>query len=69
MVSCLYRLILSADATDNTRYQTVFHDPKIASVTAPTASLHLMKGTLAMLRDKGINTSLILHVGAGTCTQ
>ncbi len=57
-----------ADATDNTRYQTVFHDPaKLASVAAPTASLHFDEKVLAMLADKGINTAFVtLHVGAGT---
>lgn len=57
-----------ADETDNTRYQTVFHDPaKLASVAAPTASLHFDEQVLAMLTDKGINTAFVtLHVGAGT---
>ena len=57
-----------ADATDNTRYQTVFHDPaKLASVAAPTASLHFDEQVLSMLNDKGINTAFVtLHVGAGT---
>lgn len=57
-----------ADTTDNTRYQTVFHDPaKLASVAAPTASLHFDDTVLKMLADKGINTAFVtLHVGAGT---
>ncbi len=57
-----------ADETDNTRYQTVFHDPaKLASVAAPTASLHFDEQVLAMLADKGIHTAFVtLHVGAGT---
>ena len=57
-----------ADATDNTRYQTVFHDPaKLASVAAPTASLHFDDTVLEMLAAKGINTAFVtLHVGAGT---
>ena len=57
-----------ADKTDNTRYQTVFHDPaKLASVAAPTASLHFDEKVLSMLKDKGINTAFVtLHVGAGT---
>ena len=57
-----------ADETDNTRYQTVFHDPaKLASVAAPTASLHFDEQVLKMLSDKGINTAFVtLHVGAGT---
>ena len=57
-----------ADATDNTRYQTVFHDPaKLASVAAPTASLHFDEKVLSMLNDKGINSAFVtLHVGAGT---
>ncbi|ALF59066.1 tRNA preQ1(34) S-adenosylmethionine ribosyltransferase-isomerase QueA [Psychrobacter urativorans] len=57
-----------ADATDNIRYQTVFHDPaKLASVAAPTASLHFDDGILERLAAKGINTAFVtLHVGAGT---
>ncbi|MGO2997866.1 MAG: S-adenosylmethionine:tRNA ribosyltransferase-isomerase, partial [Moraxellaceae bacterium] len=57
-----------ADDTDNTRYQTVFHDPdKIASVAAPTASLHFDEAVLSKLDEKGINTAFVtLHVGAGT---
>lgn len=57
-----------ADDTDNTRYQTVFHDPaKLASVAAPTASLHFDETVLSKLAAKGINTAFVtLHVGAGT---
>ena len=57
-----------ADDTDNTRYQTVFHDPaKLASVAAPTASLHFDESVLNQLTEKGINTAFVtLHVGAGT---
>ena len=57
-----------ADETDNTRYQTVFHDPtKLASVAAPTASLHFDESVLSKLAAKGINTAFVtLHVGAGT---
>ena len=57
-----------ADATDNTRYQTVFHDPaKLASVAAPTASLHFDDMVLEKLAAKGIQTAFVtLHVGAGT---
>ena len=57
-----------ADETDNVRYQTVFHDPtKLASVAAPTASLHFDDKVLQQLEDKGVNTAYVtLHVGAGT---
>ncbi|MBE0442235.1 MAG: tRNA preQ1(34) S-adenosylmethionine ribosyltransferase-isomerase QueA [Psychrobacter sp.] len=57
-----------ADETDNTRYQTVFHDPtKLASVAAPTASLHFDESILKKLAEKGIKTAFVtLHVGAGT---
>ncbi|MDO5652112.1 MAG: tRNA preQ1(34) S-adenosylmethionine ribosyltransferase-isomerase QueA [Moraxella sp.] len=57
-----------ADDTDDTRYQTVFHDPaKTASVAAPTASLHFDDDTLQALQNKGINIAFVtLHVGAGT---
>lgn len=57
-----------ADETDNERYQTVFNDPeKLASVAAPTASLHFDDTVLNQLKQKGINTAFVtLHVGAGT---
>ncbi|WP_182406727.1 tRNA preQ1(34) S-adenosylmethionine ribosyltransferase-isomerase QueA [Psychrobacter sp. GP33] len=57
-----------ADETDNVRYQTVFHDPaKLASVAAPTASLHFDDGILQRLANKGVQTAFVtLHVGAGT---
>lgn len=57
-----------ADDTDDTRYQTVFHDPaKEASVAAPTASLHFDDDTLQALKDKGVEIAFVtLHVGAGT---
>lgn len=57
-----------ADDNDETRYQTVFHDPaKLASVAAPTASLHFDDNILQRLKDKGVNTAFVtLHVGAGT---
>ena len=58
----------TADDTDDTRYQTVFHDPaKQASVAAPTASLHFDDETLERLADKGVEIAFVtLHVGAGT---
>lgn len=57
-----------ADDTDDERYQTVFYDPaKVASVAAPTASLHFDDALLQVLKDKGIETAFVtLHVGAGT---
>lgn len=57
-----------ADDNDEHRYQTVFHDPnKLASVAAPTASLHFDDKILAQLKEKGVNTAFVtLHVGAGT---
>ena len=57
-----------ADDNDETRYQTVFHDPtKLASVAAPTASLHFDDNVLAAFKSKSINTAFVtLHVGAGT---
>lgn len=57
-----------ADETDSERYQTVFHDPtKIASVAAPTASLHFDDELLNKLKAKGIELVFVtLHVGAGT---
>ncbi len=57
-----------ADATDESRYQTVFNDPnKTASVAAPTAGLHIDDALLAALTAKGIQIAYVtLHVGAGT---
>lgn len=57
-----------ADDTDNQRYQTVFHAPeKLASVAAPTASLHFDEALLKQLQDKGVQFAFVtLHVGAGT---
>ena len=57
-----------AEEIDTERYQTVFNDPsKIASVAAPTASLHFDEALLAKLKAKGIQTTFVtLHVGAGT---
>ena len=57
-----------AEAIDTERYQTVFNDPtKLASVAAPTASLHFDQDLLEKLAAKGIQKSFVtLHVGAGT---
>ncbi|MGF6776451.1 tRNA preQ1(34) S-adenosylmethionine ribosyltransferase-isomerase QueA [Paraburkholderia sp. GAS334] len=54
------------DATDETRYQTVFAQNP-GAVAAPTAGLHFDASLLARLDDKGIErATLTLHVGAGT---
>lgn len=57
-----------AEDIDTLRYQTVFNDPnKIASVAAPTASLHFDEALLKKLEEKGIQKTFVtLHVGAGT---
>lgn len=57
-----------AEEIDTERYQTVFHDPqKIASVAAPTASLHFDQDLLEKLAAKNIQKTFVtLHVGAGT---
>ena len=57
-----------AEAIDTERYQTVFNDPtKLASVAAPTASLHFDDELLQKLADKGVQKTFVtLHVGAGT---
>ena len=57
-----------AEAVDTERYQTVFNDPtKLASVAAPTASLHFDEALLSKLEQKGIKKAFVtLHVGAGT---
>ncbi len=57
-----------AEEIDTVRYQTVFNDPtKLASVAAPTASLHFDQELLNQLEQKGVNKAFVtLHVGAGT---
>ena len=57
-----------AEEIDSVRYQTVFNDPtKLASVAAPTASLHFDENILEQLEQKGILKAFVtLHVGAGT---
>lgn len=57
-----------AEEIDTVRYQTVFNNPeKLASVAAPTASLHFDQALLEALAAKGVNTAFVtLHVGAGT---
>lgn len=55
-----------AEASDATRYQTVYahHD---GSVAAPTAGLHFTPEVFSHLKQRGIDTEYItLHVGAGT---
>jgi len=57
-----------AEEIDTVRYQTVFNNPeKLASVAAPTASLHFDQALLQALAEKGVETAFVtLHVGAGT---
>lgn len=57
-----------AEEIDTLRYQTIFNDPtKLASVAAPTASLHFDEDLLKKLEEKGIQKTFVtLHVGAGT---
>ena len=56
----------TADAFDETRYQTVYsREP--GAVAAPTAGLHFDEALLATLKQKGIAFAYVtLHVGAGT---
>ncbi len=55
-----------AEASDETRYQTIFAKEE-GSVAAPTAALHFTEGVLQSLKEKHIDTALVtLHVGAGT---
>jgi len=51
---------------DRERYQTVYaREP--GSVAAPTAGLHLTRGLLDRLRQRGVETAeVVLHVGIGT---
>jgi S-adenosylmethionine:tRNA ribosyltransferase-isomerase len=56
----------AADATDESRYQTVYAK-NAGAVAAPTAGLHFDEDMLTQLRQKGINIAYVtLHVGAGT---
>lgn len=56
----------TADAFDETRYQTVYAKTP-GAVAAPTAGLHFDEALLAKLKAKGINFAYVtLHVGAGT---
>ncbi|KVG33162.1 tRNA preQ1(34) S-adenosylmethionine ribosyltransferase-isomerase QueA [Burkholderia ubonensis] len=54
------------DATDETRYQTVYASNP-GAVAAPTAGLHFDESLLAKLDAMGVErATLTLHVGAGT---
>jgi S-adenosylmethionine:tRNA ribosyltransferase-isomerase len=56
----------SADAEDDSRYQTVFAK-EFGAVAAPTAGLHFDEAMLATLSKQGIHAAYVtLHVGAGT---
>lgn len=56
----------AADATDDSRYQTVFAK-HAGAVAAPTAGLHFDERLLQSLMDKGVHVRYVtLHVGAGT---
>lgn len=55
-----------ADATDDSRYQTVFAK-HAGAVAAPTAGLHFDEALLQALTQKGVEIAYVtLHVGAGT---
>jgi len=54
------------ETSDRERYQSVFARVP-GAVAAPTASLHFDTGVLAVLAERGVETTqLTLHVGAGT---
>ncbi|WJF89799.1 tRNA preQ1(34) S-adenosylmethionine ribosyltransferase-isomerase QueA [Paraburkholderia bonniea] len=54
------------DATDETRYQTVFAQNP-GAVAAPTAGLHFDSALLNQMEARGVErATLTLHVGAGT---
>jgi S-adenosylmethionine:tRNA ribosyltransferase-isomerase len=56
----------AADASDETRYQTVYGRVP-GAVAAPTAGLHFDEALLARLAEAGVETAMVtLHVGAGT---
>jgi S-adenosylmethionine:tRNA ribosyltransferase-isomerase len=53
-------------ATDETRYQTVFASQQ-GAVAAPTAGLHFDQALLDQLQAQGVHVTYVtLHVGAGT---
>ncbi|QIK81335.1 tRNA preQ1(34) S-adenosylmethionine ribosyltransferase-isomerase QueA [Lysobacter sp. HDW10] len=59
-------IVREADASDATRYQTVYAKTP-GAVAAPTAGLHFDDALLARLQAKGVQTDFVtLHVGAGT---
>lgn len=54
------------DASDLTRYQTVFAK-QAGAVAAPTAGLHFDDAMMEKIKMKGIQTAFVtLHVGSGT---
>ena len=54
------------EASDRSRYQTVFADEK-GSVAAPTAGLHFDTALIDRLKNAGVHVcSIVLHVGLGT---
>jgi len=56
----------TADADDESRYQTVYAK-RPGAVAAPTAGLHFDDAMLASLQARGVNLAYVtLHVGAGT---
>jgi S-adenosylmethionine:tRNA ribosyltransferase-isomerase len=56
----------AAEASDYTRYQTVYSQQK-GAVAAPTAGLHFTPEVLEILQNRGFGQDfLTLHVGAGT---
>ncbi|MDP3841369.1 MAG: tRNA preQ1(34) S-adenosylmethionine ribosyltransferase-isomerase QueA [Oxalobacteraceae bacterium] len=56
----------TADAFDETRYQTVYAKQP-GAVAAPTAGLHFDHALLSLLRARGVQFAFVtLHVGAGT---
>ena len=59
-------ILHSADAVDESRYQTVFNKVP-GAVAAPTAGLHFDQALLDQLSAKGVQFAYVtLHVGAGT---
>ena len=56
---------IKAELPDQERYQTVY-SREVGSAAAPTAGLHFTQELLEKIRNKGVKTAFVTHVGLGT---